>query len=112
MAAPAQNGGFFERRHVEGFLSYAAALWIVGVLLLSVWRIGGWVLLLWKVSMVDDFHAGLSDLLMPGIVLLVVLVVFQVLICVGWTPYSLASWASVFSSRRAARTTCALNWAE
>ena len=39
-------------------------------------------------------------------------VVFQVLICVGWTPYSLASWASVFSSRRAARTTCALNCAE
>ncbi|HKB36214.1 MAG TPA: GTPase [Gemmataceae bacterium] len=44
--------------------------------------LGGWVLLLWKVSMVDDFHAGLSDLLMPFVIVLAVLVIFHILIAI------------------------------
>ncbi len=65
------------RRKLTQVLLVTLANWVPLIALL-----GACVLLLWRIVMIDDYRPGLSDLLIPLFVLLLVLVIFQVLIAV------------------------------
>ena len=65
------------RRRLTQVLLVTLANWVPLLALL-----GSCVLLLWRIIMIDDYHPGVRDLLLPLFVLLLVLVIFQILIAV------------------------------